>query len=80
MAGNHSGGRKSAITNKQKWGPDFYAKIGAAGGKKSRTGGFYARRDVASFAGSIGGKLSKTKQRLIGYEKDGTPIHMKNNS
>ena len=40
MAGNKDGGKKAATTNKTKYGSDFYAKIGALGGKNGKTGGF----------------------------------------
>ena len=36
MAGTKTGGRAAASTNKTKYGADFYAKIGAIGGKKGR--------------------------------------------
>jgi hypothetical protein len=35
--------------------------MGHKGGKKSRTGGFYANRPLARIAGSIGGKKSRRK-------------------
>jgi general stress protein YciG len=38
---------------------DFYAKIGAKGGKLGRTGGFYANRDLARKAGAMGGRISR---------------------
>lgn len=59
MAGTKVGGKAAASTNKQKYGPDFYAKIGAMGGKKGRTGGFYANRDLAREAGAKGGRISR---------------------
>lgn len=59
MAGTKTGGRKAANTNKAKYGSDFYAKIGAAGGKKGRTGGFYANRELAAKAGALGGRVSR---------------------
>ena len=40
MAGTKAGGVAAAQTNKEKYGADFYARIGAAGGRKGRTGGF----------------------------------------
>jgi hypothetical protein len=42
MAGTIAGGKAAAATNKSKYGADFYAKIGAIGGKKGTTGGFAA--------------------------------------
>lgn len=59
MAGTKSGGRSAAATNKTKYGSDFYAKIGAKGGKKGRTGGFAANRELARIAGAIGGARSR---------------------
>lgn len=62
MAGTKSGGEQAALTNKKKYGSDFYAKIGAAGGKKGRSGGFAAGkegRERARKFGAIGGRLSR---------------------
>ncbi len=59
MAGTKAGGKAAASTNKAKYGADFYAKIGAAGGKKGRTGGFFANRELARLAGAKGGRISR---------------------
>lgn len=62
MAGTENGGKEAAKTNKKKYGSDFYAKIGAMGGKKGRTGGFAAGkegRERARKFGAIGGRLSR---------------------
>jgi hypothetical protein len=59
MAGTTAGGAKAAATNKAKYGADFYARIGAAGGQNGRTGGFYANRELARKAGAKGGRLSR---------------------
>lgn len=59
MAGTQDGGKAAASTNKTKYGPDFYARIGAMGGKKGRTGGFYANRELARLAGQKGGRISR---------------------
>lgn len=70
MAGNKVGGSKAAKTNKEKYGDDFYARIGAVGGKLGRTGGFASQligadgltgRERAVVAGAAGGKISKRK-------------------
>ena len=59
MAGTKLGGQAAAATNKAKYGADFYAKIGAQGGKKGRTGGFWANRELARIAGAKGGRISR---------------------
>lgn len=64
MAGTKDGGRAAAETNKKKYGPDFYAKIGAKGGKKGRTGGFFANRDLAREAGRKGGRISRRTKKI----------------
>jgi uncharacterized protein len=63
MAGTKAGGEAAAKTNKQKYGSDFYAKIGAAGGKKGKTGGFYANRELAREAGARGGRVSRRTKK-----------------
>lgn len=40
MSATREGGLKAAETNKQKYGEDFYRKMGQKGGKVSRGGGF----------------------------------------
>ncbi len=59
MAGTKAGGRAAAATNKSKYGADFYAKIGAKGGQKGHTGGFFANRELARLAGAKGGRISR---------------------
>jgi hypothetical protein len=59
MAGTAEGAEKATNTNKSKYGADFYARIGALGGKAGRTGGFFANRALARIAGAKGGKISK---------------------
>jgi len=63
MAGTKAGGKAAAATNKAKYGPDFYAKIGARGGKLGRTGGFFANRDLARTAGQKGGRISRRTKK-----------------
>ena len=59
MSGSKLGGMRAAETNKKRYGKNFYVKIGAIGGKKSRGGGFAKDPELARRAGSIGGKKSK---------------------
>ena len=65
MAGTKEGGKAAASTNKTKYGSDFYAKIGAMGGKKGKTGGFYANRDLARVAGAKGGRISRRTKKTV---------------
>lgn len=64
MAGTKQGGQQASRTNKAKYGDDFYAKIGALGGKKGTTGGFYANRELAREAGRIGGLKSRRGKKV----------------
>lgn len=59
MSGTLTGGKTAAQTNKERHGDDFYKRIGAMGGKKGTTGGFYANRELAREAGAKGGRISK---------------------
>jgi uncharacterized protein len=59
MAGTKLGGKAAAATNKKKYGADYYARIGAEGGKHGRTGGFAAGEEGRARArkyGAIGGR------------------------
>lgn len=67
MAGNSIGGRKAAAKNLAR-DPDFYAKIGAKGGQKGKTGGFASNvvgedgltgAQRARIAGAKGGRISR---------------------
>lgn len=63
MAGTKAGGKAAAATNKAKYGADFYAKIGAQGGRKGHTGGFFANRELARVAGARGGRISRRSKK-----------------
>lgn len=65
MPGTIDGGKKAAAKNKQRHGADFYARIGAMGGRKGHTGGFAANRDLAREAGRKGGLISRRKKAAI---------------
>jgi general stress protein YciG len=60
MAGTAEGGKKAALKNLQR-DPDFYAKIGARGGKNGHTGGFAANPELARVAGAKGGRISRRR-------------------
>lgn len=74
MAGTKAGGQAAAATNRSKYGTDFYAKIGAQGGKKGRTGGFgsdkvgedgLTGKQRAALAGARGGRISRRSKRAM---------------
>ena len=58
MAGTKKGGMKAAATNKKLHGGDFYARIGAMGGRKCGCKGFGANPELAREAGRKGGLAS----------------------
>ena len=64
MPGTLAGGKAAAATNKAKYGEDFYQKIGKIGGKKGRTGGFFANRELAREAGRKGGQISRRGKKV----------------
>jgi hypothetical protein len=73
MAGNMTGGKLAAATNKERQGDDFYQKIGAMGGTKSRGGGFgqgEMGHERAVFYGKIGGTMSRRNGQLTTTERD----------
>ena len=68
MAGTRDGGRKASLTNRAKYGPDFYKNIGRKGGINGHDGGFASKglgkdgltgTERAKIYGSIGGKVSR---------------------
>lgn len=61
MAGTTAGGKQASKTNKERYGKNFYAKIGAIGGKKTGNKGFALNRELASEAGRKGGKISSRR-------------------
>lgn len=64
MSGTKAGGVKTVAKNLAS-DPNYYKRIGALGGVKSRTGGFAAGEDGKARArkyGAIGGKVSKRRK------------------
>jgi general stress protein YciG len=61
MSGNPTGGKLAAETNKNRYGQNFYKRIGALGGKKSTGGGFAASQERAVEAGRKGAKIRWAK-------------------
>ena len=63
MAGTRAGGLAAAAKNRAN-DPTFYHRIGVMGGRKGRTGGFYANRELARKAGQKGGRISRRSKQL----------------
>lgn len=68
MAGSVTGGKRASKTNKERYGEDFYKRIGRMGGKKGTTGGFASKkvgkdgmdgRQRARVVGQRGGRISR---------------------
>lgn len=68
MSGNRRGGLKSAETNRERYGEDFYREIGRKGGRNGHNGGFGSKNvgkdgltgiERARKCGVIGGLKSK---------------------
>ncbi len=59
MPGTKTGGQKAAVTNLARHGADYYNRIGASGGRKSRGGGFARYPELAREAGRKGGLNSR---------------------
>jgi general stress protein YciG len=62
MAGTKAGGLKARDRNLAK-DPNFYAKIGAKGGRLGKTGGFAANPELARIAGAKGGRISRRTKK-----------------
>lgn len=71
MSGTLRGGKRAAITNKEKYGENFYREIGRKGGSKPNTKpkGFAANPALAKEAGRKGGKISKRGKSTRPYKK-----------
>lgn len=57
--GTKEGAKKAAVSIKEKYGENFYRKIGRKGGQNGHTGGFAYDHELAVRAGTIGGKKSR---------------------
>lgn len=73
MAGTKQGGLKAAAKNLAR-DKDFYAKIGAKGGRNGRTGGFAANPDLARIAGAKGGRISRRTAKTTSDDAIATQI------
>lgn len=65
MSGTREGGLKTARTNMERHGNDFYGRIGGKGGQNGHIGGF-SNRELARNAGAKGGRMSKRSRGVQG--------------
>lgn len=81
MSGTIEGGQKAAAKNREKYGDDYYSRIGHKGGSKSRGGGFASNKvgkdgltgpERAKLAGSIGGAKSRRGPVIPHLAKSGS--------
>ena len=59
MAGTRLGALKASATNRERYGQDFYKRIGQIGGRNGNTGGFASNPELARVAGRKGGRISR---------------------
>lgn len=71
MGGTKAGGQKAHKTNVARYGKDYYARIGSAGGKKGGgKGGFKTMdKELVRAAGRKGGK-----RRWVNHERGGDDV------
>jgi general stress protein YciG len=77
LSGTKAGGAKAKATNQQRYGKDYYQRIGKIGGKASTTGGFASNPQLASEQGRIVGKLSKRGRTYL-YAEDNWNYYLNN--
>jgi general stress protein YciG len=68
MAGTKEGGVRAALTNKQRYGSNFYEMIGRKGGQISKGGGFATNPQLARIAGAKGGRASRRTKSQSDYD------------
>lgn len=69
MSGTKHGGKKASRTNRERYGEDFYKKIGAIGGRNGHSGGFSYNPALARVAGSKGGSKSRRGLKFLGMKR-----------
>lgn len=61
MSGTKIGGQHARDTIFKRYGVEHYKRIGALGGAKGHTGGFYLDKEAARIQGAKGGRKSKRR-------------------
>lgn len=66
MSGTSEGSKKSAITNKERYGDDFYSKLGKKGGLVKGAKGFALMpKEKVREAGKNGGSISRRTKTIV---------------
>lgn len=80
--GTKEGAKKAAVSIKEKYGENFYRRIGRKGGQNGHTGGFAADHELAVRAGTIGGKKSRrgpAKNKRVEIDVEGLHAEQEEN-
>lgn len=86
MAGTKQGGLKTAATNREKYGKDFYKNIGQKGGRLGHTGGFahlepgkdgLTGPERAKTVGDRGGLIGKRGYRFVKFAEKGSAYYVR---
>lgn len=59
MSGTKEGGKHAAETNRERYGANYYAELGRAGGRACVPKGFAVNPELARRAGAKGGTISR---------------------
>lgn len=82
MAGTKAGARKARQKIEERYGADFYSRIGKVGGKAQVPKGFAMNPELASEAGKRGGTVSRrgpVKKSMVRKINDGESLAEGNN-
>lgn len=77
MAGTKAGARKARQKIEERYGADFYSRIGKAGGKAQVPKGFAMNPEKAAEAGKKGGTISRrgpAKKSMVRKVNDGESL------
>lgn len=77
MAGTKEGAAKAVATIRDRYGDDYYVRLGRIGGQNGHTGGFAANPELAREAGRKGGAISRrgpAKKSMVRKVNDGESL------
>lgn len=82
MAGTKAGGQKCKQRLLERYGEDYFSKMGKKGGKAMVPKGFALNPELASRAGKLGGSISRrgpAKKSMVRKVNDGESLAEGNN-